>query len=63
MSYLGSSSPLQDHRHGLVIVLLHLEVGHPAVLLRGFYPGMPQEVLDGLQGAVGFEELSRQGAA
>jgi hypothetical protein len=49
--------PLQDYRHGLVIVTLHLEIGHPAVALSGFDPGMPQEILDGHQGPVGIKEL------
>jgi len=57
----SSSSPLHHHRHGLVIVPLHLEIGHPAVPLRGFDPGMPQEILDGHQGSVGIEELGSKG--
>jgi CheY-like chemotaxis protein len=49
--WLHLSCPLQNHRHGLVIIPLHLEIGHPAVPLRGFDPGMPQEILDGHRAA------------
>jgi len=56
-----SSSSLQNHPHSLVIVTLHLEVGHPAVPLGRFDPGMPQEILDSHQGSVGIEELGSHG--
>ena len=58
---LRSSIPLHHHRHGLVIVPLHLEIGHPAVPLSRFDPGMPQEILDGHQGSVGIEEPGSHG--
>ncbi len=56
-----SPSPLQNYRHGLVIVPLYPEIGHPTVPLRGFDPGMPQEILDGNQGSVGVEKLGGHG--
>src|SRR4030042_2900687 len=59
--WLRSSSPLQDHGHGLMIVTLHLEIGHPAVPLGGFDPGMSQKILDGHQGRVGIKELRGHG--
>ena len=53
--------PRTEMACGLVIVPLHLEIGHPAVPLGGFDPGMPQEILDGHQGGIGIEELGGHG--
>ena len=56
-----SSCPLQHHRHGLVVIPLHLEIGHPAVPLGSLDPAMPQEILDAHQGGIGIEELGGHG--
>ncbi len=61
MLRLRSSCPLQHHRHGLMVVPLHLEIGYPAVALGGFDAGVTQEVLDGHQGGIGIEELGGHG--
>jgi hypothetical protein len=45
-----------DHlADGLLIVALDLEIGDPAVALRGPDPGMPQQILDAYQRRIGIE--------
>ena len=45
--------------NGLVVVPLHFEVRHLAIALRGFDPGVAQEVLDGHQVRIRIEQLGR----
>ena len=56
-----SSRYLQNRLHSPVIVPLYLEIGYPAVALRGLDTGMAQEILDGHQGSVSIEELRGHG--
>ena len=44
-----------------MVVPLHLEIGHPAVALRGLDPGMSQKILDGHQGGICIKELGGHG--
>jgi len=54
---LSCLRPLQDHRHGLVVVSLDLEVRNPAVPLGGGYLAMPHKVLNGRKVRIGIEKL------
>jgi hypothetical protein len=46
-----------DHLHGIEVVPLDLEIGNPAVALRGLYVAVPEKILDRAQIGIGVEKL------
>ena len=48
---------LHDHLHGVEVIPLYLEIGDPAVALRGLDVAVPEQILDRAQIGIGVEKL------
>ena len=48
---------LHDHLHGVEVIPLDLEIGDPAITLRGLDVAVPEQILDRAQIGIGVEKL------